>query len=54
LINKKKHKVEIEYRDETDDVKIKGSKFYTMNYGRSVIRQFALGRTFKGMSVKKY
>lgn len=50
------HKAEIVFEDETDDVKIKGVKFYTMNDGRDAIRQIgeiALGRAFKGLSVDK-
>jgi len=49
------HEAEIVFEDETDDVKIKGVKFYTMNDGRGTIRQIgeiALGRSFKGLSVK--
>src|SRR5690625_4973847 len=47
------HEAEIMFEDETDDVKIKGVKFYTMNDGRGAIRQIgeiALGRAFKGRS----
>lgn len=46
---------EIAFEDETDDVKIKGVKFYTMNDGRGAIRQIGempLGRAFKGLSVE--
>ena len=49
------HEAEIMFEDETDDVKIKGVKFYTMDDGRGTIRQIgeiALGRAFKGLSVK--
>ncbi len=48
------HEAEIAFEDETDDVKIKGVKFYTMNDGRGTIRQvgeIALGRGFKGLSI---
>lgn len=48
------HEAEIVFEDETNDVKIKGVKFYTMNDGRGAIRQIgeiALGRAFKGLSV---
>jgi len=48
------HEAEIMFEDETDDVKIKGVKFYTMNDGRGTIRQIgeiALGRAFKGLSL---
>lgn len=48
------HEAEIMFEDETDDVKIKGVKFYTMNDGRGTIRhvgEIALGRPFKGLSV---
>jgi len=46
---------EIIFEDETEDVRIKGVKFYTMNDGRGAIRQIgeiALGRAFKGLSVE--
>src|SRR5699024_12775568 len=33
------HEAEIMFEDETDDVKIKGVKFYTMDDGRGAIRQ---------------
>ncbi|WP_371817543.1 DEAD/DEAH box helicase family protein [Virgibacillus sp. MSJ-26] len=49
------HEAEIMFEDETDDVRIKGVKFYTMNDGRGAIRQIgeiALGRAFKGLSIK--
>ena len=49
------HEAEIVFEDETNDVKIKGVKFYTMNDGRGAIRQIgeiALGRAFKGLSVE--
>ena len=49
------HEAEIVFEDETEDVKIKGVKFYTMNDGRGSIRQIgeiALGRLFKGLSVR--
>lgn len=49
------HEAEIMFEDETDDVKIKGVKFYTMDDGRGTIRQIgeiALGRAFKGLSVE--
>lgn len=49
------HEAEIVFEDETDDVKIRGVKFYTMNDGRGAIRQIgeiALGRAFKGLSVE--
>ncbi|HLR42530.1 MAG TPA: restriction endonuclease, partial [Pseudogracilibacillus sp.] len=49
------HEAEIIFEDETDDVKIKGVKFYTMNDGRGAIRQIgeiALGKAFKGLSVE--
>jgi len=48
------HEAEIMFEDETDDGKIKGVKFYTMDDGRGTIRQIgevALGRAFKGLSV---
>src|SRR5699024_1043828 len=48
------HEAEIVFEGETDDVKIKGVKFYTMNDGRGAIRQIgeiALGRAFKGLSI---
>lgn len=47
------HEAEIMFEDETDDVKIRGVKFYTMNDGRGAIRQigeFALGKSFQGLS----
>ncbi|GIN59490.1 type III restriction endonuclease subunit R [Lederbergia ruris] len=47
---------EIMFEDETEDVKIKGVKFYTMNDGRNTIKQIgeiALGRAFKGLSVQE-
>lgn len=49
------HEAEIVFEDETDDVKIKGVKFYTMNDGRGAIRQIgeiALGHPFKGLSIQ--
>lgn len=49
------HEAEIVFEDETDDVKIKGVKFYTLNDGRGTIRQIgeiALDRPFKGLSVE--
>lgn len=49
------HEAEIMFEDETDDVKIKGVKFYTMDDGRGAIRQIgeiALGKAFKGLSVE--
>jgi len=48
------HESEIVFEDETDDVKIKGVKFYTMNDGRGTIREIgeiALGEPFKGLSI---
>lgn len=51
-----KHEAEIVFEDETEDVKIKGVKFYTMNDGRGTIKQLgeiALGREFKGLSVNE-
>lgn len=42
------------FEDETDDVKIKGVKFYMMDDERGTIRQIGdipLGRGFKGLSV---
>lgn len=48
------HEAEIMFEDETNDVKIKGVKFYTMDDGRGAIRQIgeiALGKAFKGLSV---
>src|SRR5699024_5614862 len=48
------HEYEIVFEDETDDVKIKGVKFYTMNDGRGTIREIgeiALGEPFKGLSI---
>lgn len=42
---------------ETEDVKIKGVKFYTMNDGRNTLKQIgeiALGRAFKGLSVQDW
>jgi len=50
------HEAEIVFEDETDDVKIQGVKFYTMNDGRGAISQIgeiALGRAFKGLSVER-
>lgn len=47
---------EIMFEDETEDVKIKGVKFYTMNDGRNTMKQIgeiALGRAFKGLSVQE-
>lgn len=49
------HEAEVVFEDETDNVKIKGVKFYTMNDGRGTIRQIgeiALDRPFKGLSVE--
>jgi type III restriction enzyme len=49
------HEAEIMFEDETDDVKIKGVKFYTMDDGRGTIRQIgeiALGHPFKGLSIQ--
>ena len=49
------HEAEIMFEDETDDVRIKGVKFYTMNDGRGTIKQIgqiALGKEFKGLSIK--
>lgn len=49
------HEAEIVFEDETEDIKIKGVKFYTMNDSRGTIRQIGeigLGRAFKGLSVK--
>ncbi|MFD1708358.1 DEAD/DEAH box helicase family protein [Siminovitchia sediminis] len=50
------HEAEIIFEDETEDVKIKGVKFYTMNDERSTIKQIgeiALGKEFKGLSVEE-
>lgn len=50
------NEAEIFFEDETEDVKIKGVKFYTMNDGRGTIKQIgemALGKEFKGLSVKE-
>ena len=50
------NEAEILFEDETDDVKIKGVKFYTMNDGRGTIKQIseiALDKPFKGLSVEK-
>lgn len=50
------HEAEIVFEDETEDVKIKGVKFYTMNDGRGTIKQIgeiALGKEFKGLSVNE-
>ncbi|MFC7322394.1 DEAD/DEAH box helicase family protein [Halobacillus campisalis] len=47
------HEAEIIFEDETEEVKIKGVKFYTMNDGRGTIREIgkiALGKEFKGLS----
>lgn len=55
LIYINEHEAEIVFEDETDDVKIKGVKFYTVNDGRGTIRQIgevALGRAFRGLSVE--
>lgn len=49
------HEADIVFEDETEDVKIKGVKFYTMNGGCSTIKQIGeivLGREFKGLSVE--
>lgn len=51
------HEAEIMFEDETEDVKIKGVKFYTMNDGRNTLKQIgqiALGRAFKGLSVQDW
>ncbi|WP_082918228.1 DEAD/DEAH box helicase family protein [Oceanobacillus sp. Castelsardo] len=56
LIYINEHKAEIIFEDETEDVKIKGVKFYTMNDGRGSIKQIgeiALGKEFKGLSVEE-
>src|SRR5699024_5146881 len=49
------HEEEIMFEDETDDVRIKGVKYYKMNDGRGTIKQIgqiALGKEFKGLSIK--
>lgn len=49
------HEAEIMFEDETEDVRIKGVKFYTMNDGRGIIKQIgriALGKEFKGLSLQ--
>ena len=54
LIYINEHEAEIIFEDETEDVKIKGVKFYTMDDGRDTIKQIgeiALGRPFKGLSI---
>lgn len=56
LIYINEHEAEIIFEDETEDAKIKGVKFYTMNDGRNTIKQIgeiALGKEFKGLSVKE-
>lgn len=55
LIYINEHEAEIIFEDETEDVKIKGVKFYTMNDDRYAIRQIgeiALGKEFKGLSIQ--
>lgn len=54
LLYMNEHESEIIFEDETEDVKIKGVKFYTMNDGRRAIQQIgeiALGKEFKGLSL---
>jgi type III restriction enzyme len=49
------HEAEIMFEDETENVKIKGVKFYTMNDERNTIKQIgeiALGRAFRGLSIQ--
>ena len=50
------HEAEITFEDETEDVRIKGVRFYTLNDGRDTIHQIgeiALGRSFKGLSIEE-
>jgi len=49
------HEAKITFEDETEDVRIKGVKFYTMNDGRGTIQQIgriAIGKEFKGLSLQ--
>nr|WP_017554421.1 DEAD/DEAH box helicase family protein [Heyndrickxia coagulans] len=51
------HESDILFEDETEEVKIKGVKFYTMNDGRNTIKQIgeiALGREMKGLSIQEF
>lgn len=51
------NEAEIIFEDEIKDVIIKGVKFYTMNDERNTIEQIgeiALGRKFKGLSLKEF
>ncbi|WP_251127811.1 DEAD/DEAH box helicase family protein [Exiguobacterium sp. s154] len=49
------NEAEITFEDETEDVKIKGVKFYTMNDERNAVKQIgeiALGKEFKSLSIQ--